>query len=62
MDITVDSTAVDGSGANAAPENKTKQHSSPVRSADKYSEASSAKKKKRRAQHRAMIRRSHANG
>lgn len=62
MDTTVDSTAVDSSGANATPEKKPKQHSSPVRSADKYSEASSAKKKKRRTQHRAMIRRSHANG
>jgi len=58
----MDITAVDSSGPNATPENRPKQQPSPVQSADKYSAARDAKKKKRRAQHRAMIRRSHANG
>ena len=58
MDITV----AENSAPNATPENNPKQHCSPVRSADKYADARSAKKKKRRVQHRAIIRRSHANG
>lgn len=58
MDITV----AESSGQNATPEKNPKQHFSPVRSADKYANARNAKKKKRRAAHRAMIRRSHANG
>ncbi len=58
----MDTTAVDSLGPNAAPENSSRQQPSPVRSTDKYSVARDAKKKKRRAQHRAMIRRSHANG
>jgi hypothetical protein len=59
MDITV----AESSGPNATPEENPKQHPSPpVRSADKYANARNAKKKKRRAAHRAMIRRSHANG
>ncbi len=59
----MDITAVKTSEAEAtAPEKNPKQHSSPVRSADKYADARSAKKKKRRAQHRALIGCSHANG
>ncbi len=58
MDITVAESSV----PNAKPDNNPKQHRSPVPSADKYADARNAKKKKRRAQHRAMIRRSHANG
>jgi hypothetical protein len=58
MDITV----TESSGPNATPDKNSKQHRSPVRSDDKYADARKAKKKKRRAQHRAMIGRSHANG
>ncbi len=58
MDITI----AESSAPNATPENNPKQHRSPVRSANKYADARNAKKKKRRSQHRAMIRRSHANG
>jgi hypothetical protein len=58
----MDSTAVDSAGPNPTPESSPKQQASPVKIADKYSAARNAKKKKRRAQHRAMIRRSHANG
>ncbi len=58
MDITIS----ESSGPNATPEKNPTQHSSPVRSADKYAQARNAKKKKRRAAHRAMIGRSHANG
>jgi hypothetical protein len=57
----MDTTTVDSSGTNATPEQNPKQHS-PAGSADKYSDARKAKKKKRRAQHRAIINRSHANG
>jgi hypothetical protein len=61
--LKMDITAVKTSGAEAtALEKNPKQHSSPVRSADKYADARKAKKKKRRAQHRAMIGCSHANG
>jgi len=62
MDITAADSAVDNSEPSATPEKTSKQHPSPVQSADKYSDARNAKKKKRRAAHRAMIRRSHANG
>jgi hypothetical protein len=58
----MDTTVAASSASNAAPDNNPKQHRSPVRSADKYADARSAKKKKRRSQHRAIIRRSHANG
>ena len=57
----MDSTAVDSSGPKATTE-QNPTRSSPARPADKYSDARNAKKKKRRAQHRAMIRRSHTNG
>jgi len=38
------------------------QHASPERPVDKYSAARDAKKKRRRRAHRAVLRRSHANG
>lgn len=57
----MDTTTVDSSGTNATPEQNPK-HDSPAGSTDKYSDARKAKKKKRRAEHRAIIKRSHANG
>jgi len=44
------------------PQENPKQNSSPRRSGDKYADARSAKKKKRRVAHRARIKRAHANG
>jgi hypothetical protein len=38
------------------------QHASPVGPVDKFAEARKAKKKARRATHRAKLRRSHTNG
>ena len=59
----MDITAATTSGTEAiTPEKNPKQHSPRVRSGDKYADARNAKKKKRRAQHRAMIGCSHANG
>jgi hypothetical protein len=59
----MDTTVAESSEPNATPEKNPKQHPSPpVRSADKYAAARNAKKKKRRVAHRAIIRRSHANG
>jgi hypothetical protein len=44
------------------PHANLKQNYSPGFSVDKYAEARSAKKKKRRVAHRARIKRAHANG
>jgi hypothetical protein len=41
---------------------KTEQHASPERSVDKFADARRAKKKEKRARHRAKLRRSHTNG
>ena len=60
--LKMDTTVAESSEPNAIPEKNLTQHPSPVRPADKYADARNAKKKKRRAQHRAMISRSHANG
>jgi hypothetical protein len=57
--------AAESSEPNATPQKsqvKPEQHASPGRSANKYSDARNAKKKKRRVAHRATIKRSHANG
>jgi hypothetical protein len=41
---------------------KTEQHASPERSVDKFADARRARKKEKRARHRAKLRRSHTNG
>jgi hypothetical protein len=58
-------TAVDLTEKNAAAEKaqtKPEQHASPKRAVDKFAEARLAKKKERRARHRARLKRSHTNG
>jgi hypothetical protein len=57
-------TVVDQSKENAAPQMqpKTEQHASPERSVDKFADARRAKKKEKRARHRAKLRRSHTDG
>ncbi len=58
-------TVVDQSEANAAPQKnqpKAEQHVSPERSVDKFADARRAKKKEKRARHRAKLRRSHTDG
>ena len=54
-------TVVDQSGTNAAaPKSQTKvEQASPV---DKFADARRAKKKEKRARHRAKLRRSHTDG
>jgi hypothetical protein len=58
-------TVVDQSKENAAPQKtqpKTEQLASPERSVDRFAEARRAKKKEKRARHRAKLRRSHTDG
>lgn len=61
MDPTTVENPEPNSNLQKPPENP-EQNSSPGRSGDKYSDARSAKKKKRRVAHRARIKRAHANG
>jgi hypothetical protein len=58
-------TAVDQPEENAAPQKmhaKAAQPASPEKSVDKFADARRAKKKEKRARHRAKLRRSHTNG
>ncbi len=57
-------TAVDRSEPEVAPEKAqaSQQHASPQQPVDKFAEARRAKKKEKRARHRAKLRRSHADG
>jgi len=58
-------TVVDPSAPEVTPEKAPviqQQHASPAGPVDKFAEARKAKKKAKRATHRAKLRRSHANG
>jgi hypothetical protein len=59
------SNVVDTAETNASPQKmqpKAEQHASPQRSVDKFADARRAKKKEKRARHRAKLRRSHTDG
>jgi hypothetical protein len=61
----MDTTVVDQSAENAVPQKMqpgAEQHPSPERSVDKFADARRAKKKERRARHRAKLKRSHTDG
>ena len=58
-------TGADRSEGNATTQQaqmKPEQHASPSPSADKFADARRAKKREKRARHRARLRRSHTNG
>lgn len=58
-------TIVNPTEANAAPQKvqrNAEQHASAERPVDKFAEARRAKKKEKRARHRAKLRRSHTDG
>jgi hypothetical protein len=61
MDVTA-AESPDPNSTAQKPQANPEQNSSPARSVDKYAEARSAKRKKRRTAHRARIKRAHANG
>lgn len=61
----MDTTVADRSETNAAlqkAEVSPEKHAPPARSVDKFADARRAKKKQKRARHRAKLRRSHTNG
>jgi hypothetical protein len=61
----MDTTVADPSGQNELPRKtqpKPEHQAAPERSVDKFAEARRAKKKEKRARHRAKLRRSHTDG
>jgi hypothetical protein len=61
----MDTRVADPSEQNAPPQKtqpKAEQHATPERPVDKFAEARRAKKKEKRARHRAKLRRSHTDG
>jgi hypothetical protein len=61
----MDTTVADPSEQNAPPQKtqpKAEQQAPPERLVDKFAEARRAKKKEKRARHRARLSRSHTNG
>ena len=61
----MDTTVADPSEQNAPPQKtqpKAEQQTPPERLVDKFAEARRAKKKEKRARHRARLRRSHTDG
>jgi hypothetical protein len=61
----MDARVADPSEENAPPQKtqpKAQQQASPERLVDKFAEARRAKKKEKRARHRAKLRRSHTDG